>query len=194
MITLPKIVLASGSPRRKQILTSVGWEFTSVPPDIDETERDGEPPADYVVRLAREKAEVVAASNPGSVVLGADTTVVADGQILGKPVDMDDAQRMVRMLAGNWHEVLTGVAVVKNGETRAAMQRTRVKFSPMTDDEIEFLATEGDPLDKAGAYAVQKQAALFIEGIEGDHWNIVGLPIRLVYELIQRPADAEARA
>jgi septum formation protein len=184
MTTLPKIVLASGSPRRKQILTSVGWEFTSIPPDIDESERDGESPVDYVLRLAREKAELVAASSPGAVVLGADTTVVADGRIMGKPVDMDDARRMVRMLAGNWHEVLTGVAVVRDGETRTAMQRTRVKFSSMTDDEIEFLATKGDPLDKAGAYAVQAQAALFIEGIEGDHWNIVGLPVRLVYELI----------
>ena len=186
MVTLPKIVLASGSPRRKEILTSVGWQFISIAPDIDESERDGESPADYVVRLAREKAEAVAASNPGSVVLGADTTVVADGQIMGKPVDMDDARRMVRILAANWHEVLTGVAVVRNGETRLAIQRTRVKFSSMTDDEIEFLATMGDPLDKAGAYAVQAQAALFIEGIEGDHWNIVGLPVRLVYQLVTK--------
>ncbi|MBK8464808.1 MAG: septum formation inhibitor Maf [Chloracidobacterium sp.] len=186
MIQLPKLILASGSPRRSEILSSVGWEFVKHVADIDESERVGESPEDYVVRLACEKAEAVAVNYPSGIVLGADTTVVIDQQILGKPVDLDDARRMLRTLAGNWHEVLTGIAVVKNGETNSALQRTRVKFSSMSEDEINFLADRGDPLDKAGAYAVQAQAALFIEEIEGDYWNVVGLPISLVYDLIMK--------
>ncbi len=187
MIELPKLVLASGSPRRAEILDSVGWPFEKHIADIDESERAGESPEDYVIRLAREKAEAVAANYPGQMVLGADTTVVVDGQILAKPLDMDDARRMIRMLAGNWHDVLTGIAVV-SGNATTGIERTRVKFAPMTDAEVNFLAEMGDPLDKAGGYAIQKQAALFIEKIEGDYWNVVGLPVRLVYELV-----AEAR-
>lgn len=187
MIELPKLILASGSPRRAEILESVGWEFTKYVPDIDESERDGEAPADYVVRLAREKAEAVAVNYPAEIVLGADTTVVIDGEMLAKPVDLDDARRMLRMLAGNWHDVLTGIAVVQNTETRSDIQRTGVKFAAMSDAEINFLAERGDPLDKAGAYAVQAQAALFIESIEGDYWNVVGLPVSLVYRLVIAP-------
>jgi septum formation protein len=186
MIDLPKLILASGSPRRTEILTSVGWEFLKHPADIDETERPNEPPDDYVLRLAREKAETVAVSYPDQIVLGADTTVVIEGQIIGKPDDLGHASEMLRKLAGNWHEVLTGVAVVRNGNTVSGLQRTRVKFAPMNEPEIAFLAKMGDPLDKAGAYAVQAQAALFIEGIEGDYWNVVGLPINLVYEMVMK--------
>ena len=186
MIHLPKLILASGSPRRAEILTSVGWNFEKHVPDIDETERDGESPEDYVLRLGIEKAEKIAPDHPDRVVLAADTTVVIDHHMLAKPFDMDDAIRMIRLLAGRWHEVLTGIAVSHNGTTRSALERTRVKFAEMTDEEVAFLAHEGDPLDKAGAYAIQAQAALFIEGIEGDYWNIVGLPVRLVYELIRK--------
>jgi len=184
MIHLPKLVLASGSPRRSEILTSVGWKFNRQVADIDETERCDEPANDYVVRLAREKALAVAARFPDEIVLGADTTVVIHGGIIGKPVDLNDAKRMLRLLSGNWHEVLTGIAVVQNGETRSAIQATRVKFASMNEAEVAFLAERGDPLDKAGAYAVQAQAALFIEMIEGDYWNVVGLPISLVYSLV----------
>ncbi|MGB5013372.1 MAG: Maf family protein [Pyrinomonadaceae bacterium] len=187
MINLPKLILASGSPRRSEILTSVGWEFEKHVADIDETELPGESPEVYVVRLAREKAEAVAANFPGRIVLGADTTVVIDGQILAKPEDLEDARRMLRMLSGNWHVVLTGVAVVHGGITRSDIQSTRVKFAEMSYAEINHLAMLGDPLDKAGAYAVQAQAALFIEGIEGDYWNVVGLPISLVYRLLSKP-------
>lgn len=184
MIELPKLILASGSPRRSEILTSVGWEFDKYVADIDETELLDELPEDYVVRLAREKAEAVAAKFPDDIVLGADTTVVIDKQIIAKPVDLNDARRMLRLLSGRWHEVLTGVAVVKDGKTRASLQSTRVKFNELSADEIEYLVLNGSPLDKAGAYAVQAQAALFIEGIEGDYWNVVGLPISLVYKLV----------
>jgi len=189
MIDLPKIVLASGSPRRSEIMNSVGWPFTKDVPDIDESERDGETPEDYVRRLAVEKAHAVADSHPGEIVLAADTTVVIDGKIIGKPADEAHAREMIEMLAGNWHEVLTGVAVAKNGNAEVGMQRTRVKFAPMSDKEIAFLVREGDPLDKAGAYAVQAQAALFIEAIDGDYWNVVGLPISLVYEMVKKVRD-----
>lgn len=187
MVKLPKLILASGSPRRAEILNSVGWDFTKAVPDVDESEREGEPPEDYVKRLALEKAEVVTGKgvDPDRIVLAADTTVVIHHRIIGKPADLDDARRMIRMLSGHWHEVLTGVAVMQNGASRVGMQRTRVKFATMTPEEIDFLVEKGDPLDKAGAYAVQAQAALFIEGIEGDYWNVVGLPVNLVYELVR---------
>lgn len=184
MVHLPKLILASGSPRRSEIMNSVGWEFTKVIPDIDESERVGELPGDYVRRLAKEKAEAVAASHPGEIILAADTTVVIDDQIIGKPIDDEDARRMIRMLSGNWHEVLTGVAVFQDDRAEVGIQTTRVKFAKMSDAEVDFLVAIGDPLDKAGAYAVQAQAALFIEGIEGDYWNVVGLPIHLVYDMI----------
>jgi septum formation protein len=186
MVELPKLILASGSPRRAEILSAVGWTFSKEVPDIDESEVVGETPENYVVRLARTKAEEIASRHGGQIVLGADTTVVIDEEIIGKPADLADAERMIRMLSENWHEVLTGIAVVKNEKTISSMQRTRVKFAPMTDSEIRFLVEKGDPLDKAGAYAVQAQAALFIEGIEGDYWNVVGLPVRLVYELVSK--------
>lgn len=186
MIELPRIILASGSPRRAEILTSVGWEFTKVVPDIDESERPGEAPDLYVQRLAEEKASAIAPRFPDEVVLGADTTVLIDGAIIGKPTDMNDAKRMLRLLSGRRHEVLTGVAVVRDSDRRVGLQRTTVKFAEMSAAEIEFLAERGDPLDKAGAYAVQAQAALFIEGIEGDYWNVVGLPISLVYRLVRQ--------
>lgn len=186
MIILPKLILASGSPRRAEILRSVGWEFIKVVPDIDESELANESPETYVQRLAREKAEAVRRNNGDGVILAADTTVVVDEQIIGKPIDMDDARRMLRMLAGRRHEVLTGVAVLKDGDMRIGLQRTSVKFAELTEAEVNFLAEMGDPLDKAGAYAVQAQAALFIEAIEGDYWNVVGLPISLVYRLLRQ--------
>ncbi len=189
MMNLPKLILASASPRRSEILKAVGWAFEKHVADIDETELPDEQPADYVQRLAKEKAETVAANYTDALVLGADTTVVIENQIIGKPKDFDDARRMLQMLSGNWHEVLTGVALVKvvDGtlKTKVDLQTTSVKFAEMTDVEIEFLIEKGEPLDKAGAYAVQAQAALFIKRIEGDYWNVVGLPINLVYELMK---------
>jgi len=190
ILSLPEIVLASGSPRRSEILTSVGWSFVKDVADVDESERPGESAEDYVRRLSFEKASAVAERNEGRIVLGADTTVVIGGAIIGKPVDLADAARMLRLLSGNWHEVLTGVSLVRtsDGEVNSVtdLQRTRVKFSELSESEIEFLVSFGEPLDKAGAYAVQAQAALFIEGIEGDYWNVVGLPVSLAYEMMRR--------
>lgn len=202
MINLPKLILASGSPRRAEILTAVGWQFIKQVADLDESELPGETPEIYVQRLAREKAEAVAARHENALVLGADTTVVINDEIIGKPVDLDDARAMLKKLSGNRHEVLTGVALIKVSgselqapslKTVVGIERTRVKFAAMSDAEIEFLVEKGEPLDKAGAYAVQAQAALFIEGIEGDYWNVVGLPVHLVYELMREITKAETR-
>lgn len=185
MMSLPKLVLASASPRRAEILRAVGWEFEKQTTDIDESLRAGEAAEDYVRRLAAEKARVIAENNSDAIVLGADTTVVIGEKIIGKPTDFNDAREMLKLLSGNWHEVLTGVAVVINSETLIDFQRTSVKFSEIGDAEIEFLVQKGNPLDKAGGYAVQEQAALFIEKIEGDYWNVVGLPVNLVYNLVK---------
>lgn len=188
------LVLASSSPRRKEILTAVGWPFEAHAAGVDETRLAGEGPEDFVSRLAREKAEAVAQSRLFGLVLGADTTVLVDGEILEKPRDEDEARRMLRRLSGRWHEVLTGVALVRAETWRVTtgLERTRVRFAETTDEEIDWHVRTGDVLDKAGAYAIQGRAALFIEAIEGDYWNVVGLPVRLVYELA-RGLDAEAR-
>ncbi|HUF03815.1 MAG TPA: Maf family protein [Aridibacter sp.] len=187
---LPKLILASGSPRRSEILGSVGWEFEMHVADVDETPVEGEAPDDYVERLAREKSLAVARRFPNSLVLGADTTVVIDERIVGKPEDVEDARQMIRDLSGRWHDVITGVAVTRVDDTGpgrvvSGIQMTGVKFREMTDKEVEFLVRFGEPMDKAGAYAVQAQAALFIEEIRGDYWNVVGLPVSLVYEIVK---------
>jgi septum formation protein len=179
------LVLASRSPRRADILRAVEWPFEMDAADIDETLHAGERAVRYVERLAREKAEGVAARRLFGLVLGADTTVVVDGEILAKPCDEAEARMMLRRLRGRWHEVLTGVALVR-AETKQAITAhavTRVRFAPMTDAEVDWYVATNEPADKAGAYAVQGRGALFIEAIDGDYWNVVGLPIRLVYEL-----------
>jgi septum formation protein len=181
-----KLVLASGSPRRKELLTAVGWEFEAITAGIDESLKPGEDPATYVQRLALTKAEAVATKLEHGLVLGADTTVVVDGHILGQPVDDEDAKRMLQLLNNKWHEVLTGVAVVRvAGESRVAYETTRVRFAEMSEPEIGWYISTGEPRGKAGAYGIQGAAGLFIKEIEGDYFNIVGLPIRLVYELVK---------
>jgi septum formation protein len=183
-----ELLLASTSPRRAEILRAVGWPFTVFPVSIDESPKPSEPAAAYVERLAYEKAAAATQQQPrtSGLVLGADTVVVVDGLMLGKPRDREDARRMLRLLSGRWHEVLTGVALVRDGETperSVAHETTRVHFSSLAEEEIEWYVATGEPMDKAGAYAVQGRAALFIEAIDGDFWNIVGLPVRLVYKL-----------
>jgi septum formation protein len=186
--TLPPLILASGSPRRAEILGFVGWEFEKRVADIDESILPGENAADYVERLSREKALAVAETVENGLVLGADTTVVLGEQVIGKPEDEEDARRMLRLLSGKWHQVFTGVSLVKvtDGakDVRTARQETGVKFAGLSEAAIDWLVEYGSPLDKAGAYAVQAQAALFIEKIEGDYWNVVGLPVNLVWSLL----------
>ena len=179
-----KLVLASGSPRRAEILERAGWPHEIIVAGIDETLWPEEEAAAYVQRLARSKAEKVAGDLSEGLVLGADTTVVVADQILGQPVDEADASRMLTLLNAKWHEVLTGVALVRvGGETRVAYETTRVRFAEMSADEIDWYIGTGEPFGKAGAYGIQGKASLFIEEIEGDYFNIMGLPIRLVYEL-----------
>jgi septum formation protein len=179
-----KLILASGSPRRKELLMAAGWPFEAITAGVDESLLPGEAPATYVQRLAKSKAEAVAAQLDHGLVLGADTTVVVDDQILGQPVDDSDAKRMLELLNNKWHEVLTGVALVRvGGETRVDYETTRVRFAEMSEREIDWYISTGEARGKAGAYGIQGAAGLFIEEIEGDYFNIVGLPIRLVYEL-----------
>jgi len=179
-----KLVLASSSPRRAEILERAGWQHEIIVAGIDETLFPNEKADDYVQRLARSKAEAVASRLTQGLVLGADTTVVVANQILGQPADEADARRMLNLLNAKWHEVLTGVAVVRvGGETRVAYETTRVRFAEMSENEIDWYISTGEPFGKAGAYGIQGKASLFVEEIEGDYFNIMGLPIRLVYEL-----------
>lgn len=186
MIVMPKLVLASGSPRRAEILRSIGWPFEALAANIDESRNDHEDATTYVERVARAKAEVVTPRVPGATVVGADTVVVVDGEILGKPRDEEDARRMLLLLQGRWHQVLTGVAVFSGNisHPRVAHEVTEVKFAEMKEDEIGWYVDSGEPMDKAGAYAIQGFGARFIEGIKGDYSNVVGLPVRLLYELV----------
>ena len=180
------LVLASRSPRRAEILQAVGWPFEIMAADIDERLVDGEDAISYVRRLAERKAKVVAENNLGRLILGADTTVVIDGQILGQPCDAKDARRMLHLLKGGWHEVITGVALVRFGENATEIidhETTHVHFAELSADEIDWYVSTGEPMGKAGAYGIQGKAAPFIDEIQGDYFNIVGLPIRLVYEL-----------
>lgn len=181
-MTLPTIVLASASPRRSELLRAAGIEFTIRVADVDESLLHNEAPHDYVARLSHTKARAVA--QPDEIVLGADTTVVIGDEIAGKPVNIDDARRMLRLLSGNWHKVLTGVSLIRNNEIQTEVATTRVKFAPMREAEIEWYAASGEPDDKAGAYAIQGLAARFIERIEGSYSNVVGLPIDTVYRML----------
>ena len=184
-----KIVLASKSPRRAEILKAVAWEFEAVAADIDEARNADEDAISYVKRVATLKADTVARKFPGSLVLGADTVVVSGEEILGQPRDDEDALRMLRMLSGRWHMVLTGVALVRFGNPPRALVEhatTSVLFREMLPDEIDWYVSTEEPRGKAGAYGIQGKGALFIEGIQGDYFNVVGLPIRLVYDLSRR--------
>lgn len=179
-----KLVLASSSPRRAEILERAGWPYEIIVAGIDETVLPNEDPAAYVQRLARAKAEAVADRLSEGLVLGADTTVVVNNEILGQPLDDADAKRMLALLNARWHDVLTGVAVVRvGGESRVAYETTRVRFAEMSEREMDWYVATGEPFGKAGAYGIQGKASLFVEEIAGDYFNIMGLPIRLVYEL-----------
>jgi nucleoside triphosphate pyrophosphatase len=194
------LILASASPRRRELLTQAGFIFQVYPADIAEDPQPDEEPAAYVTRLAREKAQTVfarlaaaeaagsaggAAASSNLVVLGADTTVTLDNRILGKPEDAADAARMLRLLSGRTHRVVTGVAVVTAESTQVASEGTAVRFLTLSDAEIEAYVATGEPMDKAGAYGIQGRAARWIPRIEGCYFNVVGLPLALVSSLLQ---------
>lgn len=189
-VKVPHIILASASPRRAELLRSAAIPFTVDVADIAEDLKAGEKPVEHAARLAREKAEVVANRNPGKIVLGADTIVLVDDQILGKPRDPADAKRMLRLLSGRAHQVITGVAIVfleseyRKLETRS--EKTKVFFDKLTSADIEAYIATREPMDKAGAYAIQGIASRWITKIEGDYANVVGLPVALVWEMLQK--------
>src|SRR6266550_2604001 len=185
---LEKLILASRSPRRAEILRAAGWPFTPVAADIDESVHEGEDAVSYVKRLALTKAQTVAREFNEGLVLGADTTVLVEGEMLGQPRHDNDARRMLKLLSGKWHEVLTGVALLRADEPRQRLldhETTRVRFARLSDEEIEWYVATGEARGKAGAYGIQGPAALFVAEIQGDYFNVVGLPVRLVYELVR---------
>jgi nucleoside triphosphate pyrophosphatase len=180
IIALVELVLASASPRRKALLEAAGVTCTVIPADIDETPEPGETPSQHVRRLARAKALEVARCEPHALILGADTVVVVDGHILGKPADEADARRMLRGLSGRVHQVYTGVALWHEGHLRDAVDVTDVEMAAMTDEQIASYVASGEPADKAGAYAIQGLASRFVTRISGSYSNVVGLPVSLV--------------
>lgn len=204
--SVSRLILASASPRRRELLAQAGFEFEVRPAHIPEEPRPGEDPVAYVTRLAREKAEAVfqkqgsgirdqgtgkpgatdsADARDGVVVLGADTTVTLDGHILEKPRDGEDAARMLRMLSGRTHQVITGVAVVDARGSEVAAEVTAVRFVTLSDEEIEEYVATGEPMDKAGAYGIQGRAAKWIPRVEGCYFNVVGLPLALVTAMLE---------
>jgi septum formation protein len=179
------IVLASRSPRRAELLRAAGYDFVVRTADIDETPHLNETPRAYVLRLAIEKACAVHATED-EMVLGADTSVVLGSEIMGKPVDAADATRMLRALSGKQHEVLTGVCVKRGPHMAAEAASTKVWVALMSEDEIAWYVESGEPMDKAGAYAIQGLASRFVDRIDGSYSNVVGLPVTLVRQLLSR--------
>ena len=179
-----RLVLASRSPRRVELLSRAGYQFAVEPADIDERRLEGEKPDEMVQRLARGKAAAVASRHPGSIVLGADTVVVVDGAVLGKPNGDADAARMLRHLSGRVHDVLTGVALKAGRRRCEGVQVTRVCFRSLSPDDVAWHVASGESGDKAGGYSIQGRASRFVTRIEGSYTNVVGLPIELVDRLL----------
>lgn len=186
MTDTPVLVLASASPRRRQLLEMLGIEHRVVPPDVDETRRPGEAPADYVVRLAREKARAVSGRDPRPLVLAADTTVILGDELFAKPATVGEAVEMLGRLAGRTHQVYTGVALAQGERVETALDVSDVTFRRLSSDQIANYVATGEPMDKAGAYAIQGQGAALIDGIRGDFFGVMGLPLRLVLDLLER--------
>ena len=184
--TKPALVLASSSPRRQELLREAGIVFEVCPAHIAEERREGEAPEAYALRLAREKAAAVAARLPGRFVLGADTIVVLDDEVLEKPRDSEDAARMLRLLSGRGHQVTTAVSLVRpSGQHETRASTTEVYFRELADDELLRYARSGEPLDKAGAYAIQGGAGPWVQRIQGEYSTVVGLPLSLVTEMLR---------
>jgi septum formation protein len=187
------LILASASPRRAELLRNAGISFTVDPAHIAEEPSPGESPLAYAQRLARDKALAVLARHPEVTVLGADTVVVVDEHLLEKPTDAADAARMLRLLSGRKHEVITGVCVANSGFQQTEAEVTQVTFVPLSEEEIAFYVGTGEPMDKAGAYAIQGIASRWAKQIIGCYFNVVGLPVPRVYRLLHA-AEAAAGA
>ena len=183
------LILASASPRRAELLRNAAIPFVVAPAHVREEPQPNETPLTYSQRLARDKALAIFASHPEDVVLGADTVVVVDGQLLEKPADADDAARMLRLLSGRTHQVITGICLAASGFERVEAEMTQVTFSQLSEAEIAAYVSTGEPMDKAGAYAIQGIASRWAQRIEGCYFNVVGLPVPRVYRLL-RAAEA----
>ncbi len=183
-----RFILASGSPRRRELLSSIGLTFDVIPSDIPEVHQPGESPEEYVARLSRGKAAVIAATHPEAWIIAADTTVLFGDELLEKPVDADDAKRMLATISGKTHMVYTGVTVQNAArgwhDTRVA--ETEVRMLPLDARDIAWYVSTGEPLDKAGAYAAQGIGAIFIDSIHGSYTNVVGLPLALLFQMLRR--------
>lgn len=182
-----KIVLASQSPRRRQLLGQMGLEFTTQSPEIDEAAFQGRDARDLVQILSREKARWIAGQvDPETLVIGADTVVVRDGEILGKPKGEEEARAMLASLSGRTHQVCTGVTVCRGDKVLTQVEETQVTFRPLTDQEIRQYVSTGEPMDKAGSYGIQGYGCLLVEGIRGDYFNVVGLPVCRLGRMLAR--------
>ena len=179
------LILASGSPRRSQWLEAMRIPFEKQAPDVDETPLLDEPPGDMVLRLAETKAEVIARRNPGRWVLAADTTVALDEHVLGKPEDVADALRMLMLLQGRVHQVHTGLCLQRDREVHSFVDTAGVRFRPMSEAQACWYAATGEPMDKAGSYAIQGIGALFVAGVEGSFATVMGLPVERLSELLR---------
>jgi septum formation protein len=184
-MTALRVILASQSPRRRELLTLVGITHDVRPADIDEVYGPGEKPREHAERLAREKAEVIAAREPDALVIGSDTIVVVDGDVLGKPVDEADAARMLARLGGRSHTVITAIAVAWRGETHSAVEEVGVTFHPLTADEIAAYIATREPMDKAGAYGIQGYGATLVARVDGDYFAVMGLSLQLLIRVLR---------
>jgi septum formation protein len=183
-MTALRVILASQSPRRRELLALVGIAHDVLPADIDESYLAGERPRDHAERLARGKADVVAAREPDAVVIGSDTIVVVDGDVLGKPADENDAVRMLARLAGRSHTVVTAVAVAWGCETRSAVEEVGVTFHPLSRAEIDAYIATREPMDKAGAYGIQGYGATIVARVDGDYFAVMGLPLQRLIRVL----------
>lgn len=189
-----RLVLASASPRRAALLARAGYAFDVVPANVDERRRPSEAAAAYVARLARDKADAVAGRYPERFVIGADTAVVVDGAVLGKPRDADDAARMLRLLSGRTHQVLTGVAVRRGARCAGAVETSVVHFAVLDAGQIAWYVGTGEPADKAGAYGLQGSGGRFVTRVDGSRSNVVGLPLARLERLLAQLGPAAGAA
>ena len=180
-----RVILASGSPRRRQLLELIGIEHHVLPSNIDETLRPRETPRRHAERLAREKASAIATREPGTITIAADTIVVINRKVLGKPRDEADARRMLSMLSGREHTVITAVAVARGRKLRSAVEEVRVKFRRLREDEIDAYVATREPMDKAGAYGIQGFGATIVECVNGDYFAVMGLPLARLVTLLR---------
>lgn len=180
------LILASKSPRRRELLAMLGVAFEIITAGIDETMDPALPPEVNVARVAEAKAMAVGAAHPGRLILSADTIVVVDGRILGKPHSEEEARAMLRSLSGRRHTVMTGFCLWQDGVSDVHMEQTHLRFKPLSDSEIDAYVATGSPLDKAGAYGIQDQAAVFVEALEGDYYNVMGLPLCALTKCLRR--------